>query len=102
MLSVKKEADGAGYRALVKGIEQNRYEVEIEIDGDGEIGASCECASYSPLSYCKHIAAVLLSLVNEEPEERMRRMTVISERDTHLTKQVIFLFDRALESAVRD
>ncbi len=96
VLSVKREADGAGYRALVKGSDRNRYEVEIAFDEGGEVGASCECAAYSPLSYCKHIAAVLLSLADAKAEEPPARDEVISERDAHLTKQVIFLFDRVL------
>jgi hypothetical protein len=96
VLSVKREADGASYRAVVKGASRSRYEVEIAFDEDGEVGASCECAAYSPLSYCKHIAAVLLSLTDAKTEEAPLQDEVISEKDTHLTKQVIFLFDRVL------
>jgi uncharacterized Zn finger protein len=96
VISVKREVSGAGYKALVKGNQQNRYQVEIEVDEGGEVGASCECVAYSPLSYCKHIAAVLLTLVDERAEETFEPVEVISEKDTHLTNQVIFLFDRAL------
>jgi hypothetical protein len=96
VVSVKKETGGTGYLAFVKGNQQNRYKVEIEIDEDGDIGASCECLAYSPLSYCKHIAAVLLSLMDEELEVTLPQDEVISEKDAHLTRQVIFLFDRAL------
>ncbi|MEQ4483531.1 DEAD/DEAH box helicase [Cohnella silvisoli] len=96
VLSLKREADGAGYRAIVKGSNRNRYEVEVAFDEDGEVGASCECAAYTPHAYCKHIAAVLLSLADTEAEEVPAQDEVISERDTHLTKQVIFLFDRVL------
>ncbi len=96
VLSVRKEAEDAGFKAIVKGSNRNRYEVEIVLDGDGEIGASCECSAYTPLSYCKHIAAVLLKLAEAETEEPAPEHEVISEKDTHLTKQVIFLFDRAL------
>ncbi|RED64091.1 DEAD/DEAH box helicase [Cohnella lupini] len=94
--SVKKEQGGAGYRAIVKGSSRNRYEVEIAFDEDGEIAASCECAAFSPLTFCKHIAAVLLKLADEETEEQPAENEVISEKDAHLTKQVIFLFDRVL------
>jgi SNF2 family DNA or RNA helicase len=93
---VRQEPDGAGYQALVKGNEQSRYKVEIERDEDGEIGASCECSAYSPLSYCKHIAAVLLMLMDEEPAEELKQGEEISEKDSHLTRQVIFLFDREM------
>ncbi|QJD87912.1 DEAD/DEAH box helicase [Cohnella herbarum] len=96
VLSVRTEAEGAGYRAIVKGSNRNRYEVEIVIDGDGEVGASCECAAYSPLSFCKHIAAVLLKLADATAEESPAETDEISEKDTRLTKQVIFLFDRVL------
>lgn len=95
VISVRQEAGGLGYRALVKGNEQSRYNVEIEINEDGEVGASCECTAYSPLSYCKHIAAVLLSLMDDEPEGELPTGE-ISEKDSHLTRQVIFLFDRTL------
>ncbi|BBI32510.1 DEAD/DEAH box helicase [Cohnella abietis] len=100
--AIKREADGAGYRAIVKGSSRNRYEVEVAINEDGEIGASCECADYSPLSFCKHIAAVLLSLADAVAEEPPAQEEVISEKDTHLTKQVIFLFDRALSRQAED
>ncbi|TFE30882.1 DEAD/DEAH box helicase [Cohnella luojiensis] len=96
VLSVKREAGGAGYRAIVKGSNRNRYEVELAIDEDGEVGASCECSAYTPLAYCKHIAAVLLKLADEVTEEPPADDEVISEKDSHLTKQVIFLFDRVL------
>lgn len=96
VISIKQEADGLGYRALVKGNEQTRYNVEVEINEDGEVNASCECTAYSPLSYCKHIAAVLMTLMDEEPEEGLQQGEEISEKDSHLTRQVIFLFDRNL------
>lgn len=102
VLSVKREADGASYRAVVKGASHNRYEVEIAFDEDGEIGASCECTAYSPRSFCKHIAAVLLSLTDTETEAAPIQDEVISEKDTHLTKQVIFLFDRVLSQQTDD
>lgn len=96
VLSVRREAEDTGYKAIVKGSNRNRYEVEIVIDGDGEIGASCDCSAYTPLSFCKHIAAVLLKLAESEAEEPAPEHEAISEKDTHLTKQVIFLFDRVL------
>ncbi|WP_256756724.1 DEAD/DEAH box helicase [Cohnella sp. WQ 127256] len=102
VLTVKREADGASYRATVKGSNRNRYEVEVAFDEDGEIGASCECTAYSPLSFCKHIAAVLLKLMETDSKELPAEDEVISEKDTHLTKQVIFLFDRALSKQSDD
>ncbi|QMV45145.1 helicase SNF [Cohnella cholangitidis] len=96
VLSVRREAEDTGYKAIVKGSNRNRYEVEVVIDGDGEIGASCDCSAYTPLSFCKHIAAVLLKLAESEEEETAPEHEAISEKDTHLTKQVIFLFDRVL------
>jgi len=95
VLAVRMESGSeAGYKATVKGANREKYEVEVEAGRDGELRASCGCEAYAPLSYCKHIVAVLLKLAEEErlpaEEEEM------SGKDVHLTKQVIFLFDRAL------
>ncbi|MFC4600429.1 SNF2 helicase associated domain-containing protein [Cohnella hongkongensis] len=97
VLSVRTEAgESAGYRAAVKGASREKYEVEVEIGKDGDIRASCNCDAYAPLSYCKHVIAVLFKLAEEQQEGPPAEEEAISGKDIHLTKQVIFLFDRAL------
>lgn len=96
VLSVKNEADGASYRAAVKGSNRSRYEVEVAFDRDGEVGASCGCTAYAPLSYCKHIVAVLLKLTEAIEDGTPDEEEPASEKDMHLTNQVMFLFDRSL------
>jgi len=92
--SIREEAGGASFRATVKGAGRERYEVEVAIGRDGELGASCECEAHVPLSFCKHVVAVLLKLAERErPPAEEEEM---SEKDVHLTKQVLFLFDRAM------
>jgi len=93
VMSVRREAGGASCRATVRGSGQHRYEVEVAFDRDGEIRASCECAAFSPLSYCKHIVAVLLRLADEESDETIEENVEMSDRDIQLTKRVIHLFD---------
>ncbi len=95
VLAVRMESDSeASYKAVVKGANNEKYEVEVEIGRDGELRASCGCEAYAPLSYCKHIVAVLLKL--GEGERLPAEEEEMSGKDVHLTKQVIFLFDRAL------
>ncbi|TDF92362.1 DEAD/DEAH box helicase [Paenibacillus piri] len=49
------------YEAEVSG--SSDYRVIVEIDGNGDVDAECECSAfYSYEHYCKHIAAVLLSI----------------------------------------
>jgi len=96
VLSAKREADGAGYRAIVRGTGKETYVVEIAVDRDGEIGASCECADYAPLSYCKHIVAAALKLAEDNADRPPAEEEEPSEKDERLTKQVIFLFDRMI------
>ncbi len=97
VLTVRTESgSGAGYKAIVKGRGSERYEVEAEAGKDGEPRASCSCEAYAPLSYCKHIVAVLLKLADERKERAPAEEEEMSGKDVHLTKQVIFLFDRAL------
>ncbi|TBL81204.1 DEAD/DEAH box helicase [Paenibacillus thalictri] len=56
-----REPDSSLYEATVKG--RAAYHVVIEIDSDGDVVAECTCsAAYSYENYCKHIAAVLLSI----------------------------------------
>ncbi|MFC5468338.1 SNF2 helicase associated domain-containing protein [Cohnella suwonensis] len=99
VLSVRREAGGNGYRAIVRGARGDRHEVELVRTDTGEIGASCGCDAYSPMAYCKHIAAALLKLAADEAEAGGADDSAeetISEKDVHLTKQAIFLFDRVL------
>jgi len=93
VVSIKREEPGDSYRAVVKGAPPSRYDVEMVMDEDG-IEASCGCADFTPHMNCKHIAAVLFALLEDRQAPQVREM--ISERDTHLTKQAIYLFDRTL------
>ncbi|MFC5402111.1 SNF2 helicase associated domain-containing protein [Cohnella soli] len=99
VLSVRREAGGSGYRAIVRGARGDRHEVELAWNDTDEIGASCGCDAYSPMAYCKHIAAALLKLAADEAEAAGTSDAgeeTITEKDIHLTKQAIFLFDRVL------
>ncbi|XID93589.1 SNF2 helicase associated domain-containing protein [Paenibacillaceae bacterium WGS1546] len=93
--AVKREADGASYRVVVNGSNRDRHEVEIVFDRDGAFEASCDCASYAPLSYCQHIVAALFRLLDAEADRSPAEEEEISERDLRLTKQAIFMFDKA-------
>ncbi|CAH8719251.1 DEAD/DEAH box helicase [Paenibacillus thiaminolyticus] len=62
---LKKSADGCSYTARVKG--SSSYSVEVEIWPDGEISTYCDCpAFYSYDNDCKHIAAVLIAIHDQE------------------------------------
>lgn len=59
------EPDEGLFEAAVKG--GSSYRVTAKIDEDGDVDASCNCpAFYSYDHYCKHIAAVLLGIVEKE------------------------------------
>ncbi|WP_052476075.1 DEAD/DEAH box helicase [Cohnella kolymensis] len=93
--TIRRLPDGV-VRAEVKGNARSRYQVRIAFDDNGDLDASCECVAYAPQSFCMHIAAVLLALVEEQDEAADVLSGTISDRDSHLTRQAIFLFDRAL------
>jgi hypothetical protein len=56
------------FLATVQGSE--RYDVDIKIDGNGDVEAGCTCPAYFAYdSNCKHIAAVLLAIYEREAGE---------------------------------
>ncbi|SEO34852.1 DEAD/DEAH box helicase [Paenibacillus sp. OV219] len=55
------EPDGSRCEAIVK--LQERFDVSVRIDEDGDVAAACSCPTLSSYDkYCSHIAAVLLQL----------------------------------------
>ncbi|WP_281272500.1 DEAD/DEAH box helicase [Paenibacillus taihuensis] len=55
------EPDGSRCEAIVK--LQERFDVSVRIDEDGDVAAGCSCPTLSSYDkYCSHIAAVLLQL----------------------------------------
>ncbi|MBR2812705.1 MAG: SWIM zinc finger family protein [Solobacterium sp.] len=59
---VKKTKDG--YKALVYGSDV--YETEIHMDGDEISDMECDCPYAEDGNYCKHMAALLLKITEEE------------------------------------
>jgi len=57
--------------AQVEGSEYNPYQVRIEFSGNAVASATCTCP-YDWGGYCKHIIAVLLTVIHE-PEKVMER-----------------------------
>ena len=55
-----------GYRATVSGTED--YEVEIELNGDEIAEMYCDCPYAADGNYCKHMAAVLYAVEEEDVE----------------------------------
>lgn len=55
-----------GYRATVSGTED--YEVEIELNGDEIAEMYCDCPYADDGNYCKHMAAVLYAVEEEDVE----------------------------------
>ncbi|MDR0270252.1 SNF2 helicase associated domain-containing protein [Paenibacillus sp.] len=93
-------------RAVVQ--DQEVYHVQVDIDG-ADFHAECECGAYGGYyPYCKHIAAVLIQMLEEEKnggvtDERRRGEVLplptpgITSRDIRLTGGLIGIFDKAAE-----
>jgi superfamily II DNA or RNA helicase len=61
--------DDSVFKATVKG--NDSYQVTVEIDRHGDVDAVCSCpAFYSYDNYCKHIAAVLLHIHEQDQKGR--------------------------------
>lgn len=112
-----------GYTATVKGEE--RYEVEILLDGDSVEDMSCDCPYAEDGSYCKHMAAVLFavasgtlfpksaapaksavtpaSLVEKIPDERLRPLLAeLISADERLYLRLLHQYgDTTLDECVR-
>jgi hypothetical protein len=69
-VSMSEEApNGTSFNAVVKG--SSSYQVSIDIDQDGDVGAACTCPAYLSYDhYCKHIAAVLLHVQDLQGSDR--------------------------------
>ncbi|MBO9600745.1 MAG: SWIM zinc finger family protein, partial [Cohnella sp.] len=94
--SLKADAAFGGVTAVVKSNTNKREEVEIVWDGTQGIEASCSCDPYAATGvYCPHIAAVLIAMANDTADDEDEPIA-ITDRDSQLTKQVIYLFDRDL------
>lgn len=95
--SLKADAAFGGVTAIVKSNTNKREEVEVVWGGVREIEASCSCDPYALSgAYCPHIAAVMLAMTKDTTDDDASQSIAITDRDSQLTKQVIYLFDRDL------
>ncbi|GAB6990795.1 DEAD/DEAH box helicase [Paenibacillus pini] len=106
-LQLKNEDDGRKYVATVE--ESESYMVQIRIFDDSEIEAECGCPASSSFNpYCKHTAAVLLEIMDEEKREedhlRSRRARIlplptstVTSQDVRLTSGLISLFEKTAQ-----
>ena len=65
---------GNSLRAQVEGSRYEPYQVTVDIDTGGVIGARCTCP-YEFGGYCKHVVAVLLAYVRQ-PDRVVERGSV--------------------------
>ncbi|THF78055.1 DEAD/DEAH box helicase [Cohnella fermenti] len=80
-----------------------RHGVRIVLDNSGAVDARCDCEARHSQYYCKHIAAVLIHLYNQQqarlpqpaeaPAVRPLEPPAFSSRDVQFTKNMISLFD---------
>ena len=61
-----KTTDG-GYEAIVLGSRE--YHVEIEINGEDISGMYCDCAYADDGSFCRHMAAALCEIKEQEEDQ---------------------------------
>ncbi|MDQ0113926.1 DEAD/DEAH box helicase [Paenibacillus harenae] len=77
------------YEAVVSG--NNRYEITVNIDGNGDVDAECTClAFYSSDKLCKHVAAVLLHIHEQQFGEDSPVHSYSYNLDTHDKQQPTF------------
>lgn len=62
----RKTTDG-GYEAIVLGSRE--YHVEIEINGEDISGMYCDCAYADDGSFCRHMAAALCEVTEQEEDQ---------------------------------
>ena len=63
------DADKGQFRAVVKDGTKNRYDVEVNLDRNGDVLASCSCPVFPVHDYyCSHIAAVLIQISQWQEE----------------------------------
>ncbi|OPA79253.1 helicase SNF [Paenibacillus selenitireducens] len=104
------DPDAFTYEAIVQG--NTECKVTIEIDSNGDIGAECTClAFYSYDTYCKHVAAALLHIHDQQERSWVavgsadttqhnagssavtaNRKPVISPIDKQMTERIMGLF----------
>lgn len=62
-------ADEGRFRAVVKDGMNMRYDIEVQLEGNGDVLASCTCPLFPKHhEYCKHIAAVLIQISHLQGE----------------------------------
>lgn len=82
------------FKAVVEGKEDAH--VQIEVDHNGAIQASCSCLSLASYQKdCQHVAAVLISIYNRE-QQRLAEgfMTIFDEQPSRPSRQQVYLEDR--------
>ncbi|WCK55214.1 DEAD/DEAH box helicase [Aneurinibacillus sp. Ricciae_BoGa-3] len=80
------------YDAVVLG--SKRYNVHVLFDGFGNVHAECSCPAYHTYdTYCKHIAAVLLEINEDDEGNKNSQETAVSSKDLQLTNTFLSLFD---------
>lgn len=61
----KYDPESGSFAAVVHG--KMSYNIQVEIDSNSDVDAKCTCSAYySSFQYCKHIAAVLLTIHQTE------------------------------------
>ncbi|WP_410514240.1 SNF2 helicase associated domain-containing protein [Paenibacillus sp. BR2-3] len=78
------------YAAVVQGSRGRKYNMRVEIDSDGDVHADCSCTAYDHGGpFCKHIAAVLINIVDLE---HGHGRTGGAARNQHLVKSMLGMF----------
>ncbi|MGN7763316.1 DEAD/DEAH box helicase [Paenibacillus sp. 22594] len=88
------------YQATVYGLEP--YDIMLTIDSDGDVNGKCSCPAYSHGGpFCKHIAAVLVSILytEEDVDGQSSGMEPDEDRSNHevYTGKTGVLFPRHLD-----
>ncbi|GIO88642.1 helicase SNF [Paenibacillus faecis] len=69
------EPETGHYQAIVRGTDS--YRVFVHIDLNGDVSAECQCPAYALYNnHCKHIAAVLLGIREQQAGSRMPARSV--------------------------
>lgn len=106
VMIVERDDDNRYIEAVVQ--DEDIYRVEVDIDG-ADFSATCHCAGFGGYyPYCKHIAGVLIYLLEEEKGGADRLQPrgevvpiptpAVSSRDVRLTSGLIELFEQMADS----
>ncbi|MCL6604672.1 MAG: DEAD/DEAH box helicase [Paenibacillus sp.] len=71
------------YEAVVQGSKGKSVDVKVSIDRDGDVSGECTCSAYyhgGP--FCKHIAAVMVNVLELEQNQESQGRTVASSLHT--------------------